>query len=497
MRHRTRRALGGSKFQSATNRPLSHTMLVDLTKLLPTEMLRACLEFTETETVLSASHVCARWRVTARSCRVFWRSDNAIDFFRARINSTVLPGIDVTIELNIMPQEQSVATFSFQLGPVSATLRLELERHLPRIAVLSIVAHRPTMFAIVPALRSRADILTGLTLRIPTSVQGPGPITLTSAPVWLSNWSPSTVPRLSAVHMENIALSFDTPQPWFTTLTNVSLNFTGFCTATIPADILHRFPAGQSIRIQVFSTARVHVASVIVAAPPKVQPYRSITMTDHIAAQLLPLVPHPSSAARITVASATGAVDMNALVAQLTQPLDIGMNLTPSRYLLHLYVITRRESDSDSRPILMREVMLPASLVLNPRCTILANLTAPIMPRISGLKVPLHSLHFILKLPPSERVGGLMVEVDESHTPADWAAEQLPVGQVRQNLPGMKYLVIEAIATGIPRPAEEMVQKLVHRLIGDNTEGPEGEVTRPVVKVRLRRFEESASPETS
>ena len=264
-------------------------MPADPTELLPTELLGAFLDLGDTATILRASHVCARWRATARGCPGLWRririaasSLTALELFRARINSSASPGINVTILIYTKP-DSNTAEAVYQYGVVAATARMELEKHLHRIGALVLSAAPPVMTTIAPALAGRAGVMSLLVLQVP-------PVPGMVAPyLWPKNWVSDHTPRLRAINLENIAISITEPEQWFAHISEIKLVFTKNSVFVLPSDLFHRFPRAQKIHIGVNPGSRIHVAPPVKEMPHRTQPYSVITLGGNDAVR--PLLP--------------------------------------------------------------------------------------------------------------------------------------------------------------------------------------------------------------
>ena len=256
-------------------------MYVDPTQLLPNELLAECLGCADIETVLCASHVCVRWRAMARASPIFWRtirlaatSNTALDFFRARITHTDTPGISIQISMPVPSQG-----VRHRLALASVTIRFELEKHLRRIASLSIAAPRPDMRFIATALANQADILARLFLRIPPDED----TTEDKALMYDIQWVPMHAPQLHVIGLLNISVPLKAPIRWFTAATTVKLIYNRHCTVKMPTDIFHRFTSCQDIEIKVHPLARLSLEypDHTIQPRPTLQPHHTRHRCSH------------------------------------------------------------------------------------------------------------------------------------------------------------------------------------------------------------------------
>ena len=440
-------------------------MPVDPTQLLPNELLGDCMGHMGIESVLRATHVCARWRAIARASPVFWRtirlaatSTSALNLFRARITYTDSPGISVYISIPVQPSDLPRDARS-RIAIASATIRLELEKHLRRIASLLISAPKADMLIIALSLGGRADILTRLILLVPPTTDEAGD----TAMPWHVQGVPKHAPQLRSLVLQNIGIPMRSPARWFNTAKIVKIIYSRRCIATIPADIFNRFPSCQEIEIEGRPLARLVVGYPTQIAPPRDRPYDVVTLAAGLAAaKLLPLIPHASATPVIDVYF-TGRYDMNTLVAHLEDPLECSLyhdRSTPGVFV----VFTATVPGSTKQRV--RVANLPAIAMLDPELTLLFQLTEMAMPRVAKVKVELPDISILTKVGLMSNVRFLAIHVDKATSASDWAAETLAVGWARHALPALERIALRSSPPGLPRPSPEQVEMLCKRLKG-------------------------------
>lgn len=459
-------------------------MSVDPTKLLPNELLSNCIAHANIATVLCASHVCARWRVIARASPAFWRtirlaatSNNALDFFRARITYTSSPGIEVQILIPARPRHLAREA-RIQADVAVVAIRVELEKNLDRIASLLISSPKPDMRIIAVSLAGRADILSRLILRIPQATSKTGDTAL----IWEVQWVPMHAPQLRLLVLENIGLPLGLPSRWFTAASTVKIFYTQHITATIPKDIFHRFPFCQNIKIEGRTLSRLRLASPSSTAPQRDRPYNLITLsTDAVVTSMLPLIPYGSSTQVIDVYF-SGGYDMNTLVAHLDDPLKCSLHYDQS---VPAVCVVFTADVLGSKQERMRVANLPGRAMLDPESTLLLKLMENIMPRVARLKVDLPNLAILCRIGPMYNVRMLAIDVKKEASSSDWSAVGLVAGWARTALPDLDEIVIRSRPQGLPLPCAELVQMLLNRLKGDS--GP-GEVNDWPQRIEMSGF---------
>ena len=454
-------------------------MSADPTKLLPNELLAASIDLGDTAAILRASHVCARWRAIARGCPGFWRwlriaavSPTALDFFRARINSSTAPGIGVAIIIHGQTQQLSLGV-DFQFGLAAATVRMELEKHLHRIASLNISAAALIMNAIAPALTNSAGSLSILALQVPST---PG----VAAPYgWSKSWVSNNTPLLRTILLGNIAISITEPERWFGSATDIRISFTTISVFVLPSDLFDRFPRGERIHIGVNFGARIHVAPPMVKTAARVRPYSVITLAGDEAIRLvLPLIPR-TPVTRTIVATSTVTFDLDQFLLDLTGPLKLRMSVQTSPHSLDV-LFERPGSSPLSR---YARIRIPVGHDPGETATaFFARLTTDIIHRVLSICVHLDSVHLLGLMAPAVQALVLELEVHTAYRPGDEVAKSFPIGGVWDTFPQLKRIIVRPGRPYVPRPHDLLLSRLMYKFFGD-VEGQTGGRSRPEIIV--------------
>ena len=441
-----------------------HTMSSDPTKLLPDEVIGTCIDLGDTPAILRASHVCARWRATARRCPGFWRrlrivssSPTALDFFRTRIGSSGLPGIEVVVFMHVQGPKPSPNAV-FQFGLAAATVRMELERHLHRTASLSISAEGVIMNAIAPTLATSSGSLSFLALRVLSTLGA------TTQYGWSKNWISDSTPLLRTISLENIAISTMEPERWFSSATDIRFSFTrGDSVFVLPSDLFHRFRHGARVSITTNPGARIAVAPPMIGTPPRVQPLSTIALIGDEAVRLvLPLIPR-TPITQVIIAGSCRGFDLEQFLLDLTGPLKLRMRKA-SPY--HTLSVLFQQPGSIPLTRYAHTVSPTGHDFVDTATAFFARLPTDIMHRVTSISVHLDSVHLLGLMGAAVQVPVLEIEVYAAYNSTHDVAESLPVGRVRDTFPQLRRVIVRPGRPNVPRPHNSFLARLMHKFFG-------------------------------